>query len=66
MDHLSPFIALLISPAMIALLRLVDAAENPSVTVHPAEGRRGAPLPRVGCNGLLGLIVSVNNFGIDA
>ena len=20
---------------------------------HPAEGRRGAPLPRIGCNGLL-------------
>ncbi len=24
-----------------------------NVAVHPAEGRRGAPLPRIGCNGLL-------------
>lgn len=24
-----------------------------NVAVHPAEGRREAPLPRVGCNGLL-------------
>ena len=24
----------------------------PNVAVHPAEGRRGAPLPRIGCNGL--------------
>ena len=27
-----------------------------NVTVHPAEGRRGAPLPKIGCNGLLGVI----------
>ncbi len=25
-----------------------------NVAVHPAEGRRAAPLPRIGCNGLLG------------
>jgi hypothetical protein len=24
-----------------------------NVAVHSAEGRRGAPLPRIGCNGLL-------------
>ena len=24
-----------------------------NAAVHPAEGRRGAPLPRIGCNGLL-------------
>ena len=26
----------------------------PNVAVHPAEGRRAAPLPRIGCNGRLG------------
>ena len=26
---------------------------TPNVAVHPAEGRRAAPLPRIGCNGLL-------------
>lgn len=25
-----------------------------NVAAHPAEGRREAPLPRIGCNGLLG------------
>ena len=28
--------------------------KHPNVAVHPAEGRREAPLPRIGCNGLLG------------
>ena len=27
--------------------------ETPNVTVHPTEGRREAPVPVVGCNGLL-------------
>ena len=26
-----------------------------NVAVHPAEGRREAPLPRIGCNGSLDL-----------
>ena len=26
---------------------------RPNVAVHPAEERREAPLPRIGCNGLL-------------
>jgi hypothetical protein len=31
---------------------------TPNVAVHPAEGRREAPLPRIGCNGLLALTLT--------
>jgi hypothetical protein len=33
-------------------------ALHANVAVHPAEGRREAPLPRIGCNGWLAIMFS--------
>ena len=35
----------------------LTAVMTPNVAVHPAEGRRGAPPPRIGCNGSLDLVI---------
>jgi len=42
------------------------ACLGPNVAVHPAEGRREAPLPTVGCNAWFGHMVLGSREGLEA